>query len=742
MKWFTDLRLASKLVLSFSVVLALTLGSGALAVHRLGLVNDQATVIADSWLPSVEQAGAMNAQVAAIRASQFRHVLATTSGGMDTAETILAARAAKLATAQKAYVPVISSPEEQALYDRFLSNWADYEKSWERIRTFSRAGKQDSAQALITGLNKDQFDVASAKLDEIAALNHEGARKARDEANVVYAKARGWIIATVALSILIGFGLALFVARLIGRPMRRMVRVANAVSIGDLDQKVERRSKDEIGDLYEAFAMMIGAQRDLARGATALAAGDLSVETAVRSDKDAVGKAFVGMRGTIQALDAEMGKLAAAGRSGLLSVRGESAKFSGAYRTLVDGLNETLDSVIAPVTEASGVLERLADRDLSARVVGDYKGDHATIKIALNAAATALDDAITQVGAAAEQVSVAGGQITATSTALATGASTQAASIEEISASLEEVSSSVEEMSASLHELSSMAASTAQNATEANALAEEAGRAAGAGVDSMQRLSGAITQIKQSSDATAKIVKTIDEIAFQTNLLALNAAVEAARAGDAGKGFAVVAEEVRNLAMRSAEAAKQTAALIEDAVRHADGGVALNAEVLRQFGDISSQVGRVREVVSDIAAASEQQRDGVSQATAGVQQIASGVERINASATEVNGVTQQAAASAEEGASAASELQSQAHGLTDMVATFHLTSGGAVAPARTTVATPTRPAARPLSRPAAKAPVKLPPNAGLRTATSTRMPAAASVIPFDDDVDGGVLQGF
>src|SRR5207244_3670763 len=133
------------------------------------------------------------------------------------------------------------------------------------------------------------------------------------------------------------------------------------------------------------------------------------------------------------------------------------------------------------------------------------------------------------------------------------------------------------------------------------------------GVRSMQHLSEAITKIKGSADSTAKIVKTIDEIAFQTNLLALNAAVEAARAGDAGKGFAVVAEEVRNLAMRSAEAAKHTANLIEESVKNADGGVALNQEVLSNLQEINGQIEKVSEVVAEIAAASDQQSQGVEQ---------------------------------------------------------------------------------------------------------------------------------
>ncbi|MCE5249874.1 methyl-accepting chemotaxis protein [bacterium] len=239
----------------------------------------------------------------------------------------------------------------------------------------------------------------------------------------------------------------------------------------------------------------------------------------------------------------------------------------------------------------------------------------------------------------AEQVAAASNEVSSSSQSMAEGASEQASSLEEISSSLEE--------------MTSMTRQNAQNACQADTLAGEAQNSAGKGAETMTRMTEAIDRIKSSSDETAKIIKTIDEIAFQTNLLALNAAVEAARAGEAGMGFAVVAEEVRNLAQRSAEAAKTTSALIEESQSNACDGVIVTKEVANILSEISRIVQKVKQLINEVSTASNEQTQGITQ--------------INTAITQMDQVTQTAAASAEESASASEELSSQASELNTMV---------------------------------------------------------------------------
>jgi methyl-accepting chemotaxis protein len=238
---------------------------------------------------------------------------------------------------------------------------------------------------------------------------------------------------------------------------------------------------------------------------------------------------------------------------------------------------------------------------------------------------------VRHLNAGAEQVSSASAQISSASHMVANGASEQASGIEETSSSLEEIAS--------------MTKQNASNAEEANGLMVEVGGLITKGQESMNRLSGAIDEIKRSSDATSKIVKTIDAIAFQTNLLALNAAVEAARAGDAGKGFAVVAEEVRNLAQRASEAARNTAALIEGSVKNADQGVSVSSETAKVLKEVTASAKRVSDLISEIAAASKEQSQGI--------------EQVATTVAQMNQVTQSTAANAEESASASEGLKAQ-----------------------------------------------------------------------------------
>ena len=342
--------------------------------------------------------------------------------------------------------------------------------------------------------------------------------------------------------------------------------------------------------------------------------------------------------------NAALSALFEAGEKGQLDARADTSGYGGYNGKILERFNHLLAGIHLPMQEVLAVLGQLARGDLTARMKGSYPGVFGEVKDRLNATAQTLHDALGRVALATEQVGVAASQIASSSQAVAAGASAQASSLDETNTSLDS--------------MTSMVKTSADNAQQASALAQSARGVAGDGADAMQQMANAMEKIRAAAEGTSQIIKDINEIAFQTNLLALNAAVEAARAGEAGRGFAVVAEEVRSLALRSKEAANKTEALIRESVRQTGEGDATAKLVAGKLSEITTMVGKVTDIVSEIAASAHEQSGGISKITSAVAQM--------------NKVTEQNAASSEESSSAAQGLSGQAAELTGLVRAFTL----------------------------------------------------------------------
>lgn len=301
-----------------------------------------------------------------------------------------------------------------------------------------------------------------------------------------------------------------------------------------------------------------------------------------------------------------------------------------------------------PVRKIAEAADKIADGDLDVSVDIYTKEEIGQLANAFNKMANNLNDVISNINMAADQVAAGSKQVSDTSIALSQGATEQASTIEQLTVSLEEIAAQTK--------------LNADNSDQASSLAETAKDNAIKGNTQMKDMLKAMEEINLSSNNISKIIKVIDEIAFQTNILALNAAVEAARAGQHGKGFAVVAEEVRNLAARSASAAKETTEMIEDSIKNVEAGTEIAMQTSEALNEIVNEVSKVANLIGDIAVASNEQ--------------ASGIEQINQGIMMVSEVVQNNSTTSEESAAASEELSSQADMLKEQVLKFKLRKSG------------------------------------------------------------------
>ena len=311
---------------------------------------------------------------------------------------------------------------------------------------------------------------------------------------------------------------------------------------------------------------------------------------------------------------------------------------------LAESVRETIKTLQEIILNISHILEEISNGNLNLMVEGHYRGDFLPIREALTGIVDSLNSTLRQINDSADQVSGGSDQVSVGAQALSQGATEQASSIEELAASINEISKQVEE--------------NARNAEEARDSAKAAGNEMTENNRQMETMIAAMAEIKDNSGEIGKIIKTIEDIAFQTNILALNAAVEAARAGEAGKGFAVVADEVRNLASKSSEASKNTAALIEKSIKSVEQGTRIADDTAQALGLVVDKAMNVAETIDKISRASVEQSQAIGQITQGIDQISS--------------VVQTNSATAEESAAASEELSGQAQILKDYVSKFQL----------------------------------------------------------------------
>ncbi|WP_448481376.1 methyl-accepting chemotaxis protein [Pseudoxanthomonas mexicana] len=709
-------KLTTKMMLAFGVVLALMLVQGVTAFTGLNSLNGATTTVTGDVLPSVEAAGELRSMISELRSTSYRqHVRASDSVKAEAKEEA-AKSVQRIEKAIKDYAPLISNAEEKKAYDLFVKEWAAAKKSYADVQEMVDLGLADDAVDTFIGDTRDQHRKASAALGALIAVVNAEAKVASEDADSTFAASNTLMIVMLLIGILGGLALAWFFARAIARAVGEAVRVANDVSAGKLDGKIDTTRQDEVGQLLSAMQRMqtqvqsvIAAQSEMAarhdegqisyrmddsafpgeygrmvRDTNTLVAAHIAVKMRavgimrryadgdLSEDMDRLPgeKAFItetldACKATLSAINGEIKRLAMAASAGDFSQRGDVDKYRHDFRDMVGGLNHLMETTDGNLAEVSELLKAIARGDLTARMEGDFHGVFASMRDDANATVAQLTDIVGRIQEASGSINTAAGEIASGNSDLSRRTEQQAANLEETAASMEELTSTVRQ--------------NAESARQANQLAQGAAGVASQGGEVVGKVVTTMRDIEQSSKKIADIISVIDGIAFQTNILALNAAVEAARAGEQGRGFAVVASEVRTLAQRSANAAKEIKGLIETSVDKVADGSKLVNQAGATMGEIVASVQRVTDIMAEISAASQEQ--------------SAGIEQVNQTITQMDETTQQNAALVEEASAAARSMEEQAQALSESVSVFKLHAQAPAAPLATAKPAKAAPAA-------------------------------------------------
>lgn len=689
MKWFYNLKIGTKILLSFLISIIFTGAIGYIGITNINKMNKIDTELYVSNTKPITQLNTIQVELQRNRVI-VRNIIIENDINKNRENVKLIENSDK--QIDQKMNELKDSMKTQDVKDEYNNLRAAIDKYIPIRNTIIELGSQnknEEAISLINGEGTSRLKAVDDSITKLVTLKEAQAKDKSDSNTQIANSSSITMVIIIILGIVISLGFGIVISMIISRPIKRLTEVANKISKGDIDVVIDVETKDEVGDCETAFKTMVDNIREQAQIIDKISKGDLEVKVNIKSEKDILNKGLQTMVSTVTALATDINMLANAAQEGKLDTRGNAEAFAGEWGKLVSGVNKLIETVVKPIKEVAATMGEVSQGNLDVSVKGSYKGEFEelaksvnttverlkrvikeiseilgeisngniaienikkfngnfeSVSVSLNTIVDSLNSVFSEINTAAEQVAIGSSQVSGGSQALSQGATEQASAIEELTSSITEIAAQTKE--------------NAANANQANELSLKVKANAEQGNMHMSEMLKAMGEINESSANISKIIKVIDEIAFQTNILALNAAVEAARAGQHGKGFAVVAEEVRNLAARSANAAKETTALIEGSIKKAEKGTEIANDTAKALYEIVDGVSKAAVLVSEIAASSSEQASGISQINVGIEQVSQ--------------VVQTNSATAEESAAASEELSSQAVLLKDMVRRFKL----------------------------------------------------------------------
>ena len=592
-----NMNVSSKLGLGFGILIILVVLLGIISMQKMSNINDQSTIITENWMPSIKVVEELNTGTSDFRIAQYDRILAQTPEGIQKAEKDMESEISDINEDRAAYEKLISSPEEKTLYIEFSKQFEHYLEINKEVLALSRENKTVEAEKIMRKTKQD-FVELSTTLSKLVDINVDGGAKANADGHEIYSSAKILLISMIIICIILSVLIALFMTKSITASLKSVQdgmnsffsylnRESSNVKLIDLD------SKDEFGMMAKVVNDNIA-----------------KTEKSIEDDRKVIDETI-----------AVLGKF----EKGDLAQRLNMNVSNPSLLQLKDVLNNMASNLEKNINNVLNVLEQYSNYKYLNKI--DQKGLTEQLLKLANGVNT-LGDSITEM--LVENKSN-GLTLEDSSNILLTNVDKLNTSSNEAASSLEETAAAIEEITSNIRNNTQNIAKMATFSNGVTASASEGERLANQTTQSMDEINTQVNLINES-------ITVIDQIAFQTNILSLNAAVEAATAGEAGRGFAVVAAEVRNLAARSAEAAKEIKSIVENATKKANQGKDIANNMISGYKDLNENISQTINLIQDIEMSSKEQLTGIEQINDAVNQLDQQTQKNAAVASQTHDV--------------------------------------------------------------------------------------------------------
>ena len=671
MKKIKDIKISTKLIVSFLFVVSVSAVMGYMGITNLNDIQKREGYLYEKNLIPVSQLADVTNFFQRIRVNTRDIILAESEQERNDFINKIDEYNQNIGKLLIEYKLLIINSDENKVYDGFVNSYNRYIKDLGRIQNMIEKGDKNAAILLMRNQMHDSAKLAQDELTKLVDIKNSNALRVHSEDEQT-AKSAIWIlIMLMSIGLVLSIFLSIYISRSISKGISQIYdRIASLknICITNLKNGSEQMSRGDLQVKIETGTKPLNIDSEDEIGLLAKNVNEIitMIQLTVNSVEKAVEKVSI--------LIYQTKKMVEASKEGKLEVRGNADDLEGGYKEIIIGLNGTMDAVVNPLNEAMHVLKLMSKGNLTETMNGIYKGEYNSLKESINTTVTSLNKALGDVSGTIEATASAATEISSSAEEIAAGAQEQTAQTTEVAGAVEQMTKTIMETSQNAHTASDAA-------KQAGLTAKEGGASVFDTVSGMNKIDEIVSHAAQtviklgkSSEQIGEIIQVIEDIADQTNLLALNAAIEAARAGDHGRGFAVVADEVRKLAERTTNATKEISGMINQIQEETDEAVSSIKNGTVEVDNGKKLANKAGDSLNMIMKSTDSVLDIISQVAAASEEQSSAAEQISKNIEGISSVTQQSAAGVQQIARATEDLNRLTLNLQSLIAKFEISN--------------------------------------------------------------------